>query len=143
MNKWLRASAVLTLVALAMMVWSVQQIPANSADFTSVVPVSPANASDTRWMVVIYDSTKTPHGSTPSTAATNQGVQRDSRNEFPESSTVEDQGMGVGTVVVYTDSSTGAITGWRWSYNGNYYSQVPTTGTTTRPLIAGRVTDEI
>ncbi len=120
-----------------MIVGSVSLVPTSTPSW--VVPLSPTNAgTDARWIVVIHDATKTPHGTTPNSRATDLGVQRDSRNEFTDAGGVEDQGVGVGTVLVYTDSS-GAITGWRWSHNGSYYAN----DTTGRPLVAGRITEDI
>lgn len=105
-------------------------------DSLSLVPASPANATDDKWLVVIYDSTKTPHGSVPSSAATTMGVVQDSRNRDRDAGGAEDKGVGVGTIVVYTDATSGDITGWRWSYNGSYY--LPSA----RPMVAGRLTIE-
>lgn len=105
-------------------------------DTLSLVPASPADATDDKWLVVVYDSTKTPHGSDPHPDAVTMGVVRDSRNRDRDATGAEDRGVGVGTVVVYTNASTGAITGWRWSYNGSYYPP------SLRPMIAGRLTIE-
>lgn len=102
----------------------------------ALVPASPADSTDDKWLVVIYDSTKSPHGSNPSTNAKTMGVLRDSRNADTDAGGVEDKGVGVGTVVVYTDADDGTITGWRWSYNGTYYPP------SSRPLVAGRLTIE-
>lgn len=100
----------------------------------SLVPASPANATDDKWLLVIADSTKTPHGTEPSATAAAMGVVWDTRHKNKDADGTVDKGVGIGTVVVYTNATTGAITGWRWSYNGTYYPP------SSRPMVAGRLT---
>jgi hypothetical protein len=89
-----------------------------------------------KYVVAVYDSTKTPHGAYESNPSP------DTRYRQIDSTWTKDEGIGSGTIVLYEEVSTGRIVSWAWNVSpttGSYYYAVtPNPGSWEyRPMVAG------
>jgi hypothetical protein len=92
-----------------------------------------------KYEVVVYDSTKTPHGAYDSNPAPDTRYRQ--LNQIVLTWT-KDEGIGSGTIVLYEEVSTGRIVSWAWNVSpttGSYYYAVtPNPGSWEyRPMVAG------
>ncbi len=101
--------------------------------------VIPAVAQVTQWLVEVYDSTDTIHGSVPGST--------DSRyDNDPLTSDGNDHGIGSGYFYLYEDATEGSSThgqlvGWTWStISATTYQLTSPSAANYRPMVIGRMT---
>lgn len=99
-----------------------ERITETSNGHAVVIASVPVKAADGTWVVKVYDSTSSPHS-------------EDSRPTDPRAEVLatsgKRSGLGHGMMAIVADSTTGALTGYRWT---------PKSKTITVPIAAGRPT---
>jgi hypothetical protein len=120
---------------------TVGSITLTASGITPPHPI-PGVSAVNQYRVKIFDSTDSPHGS----YATNPYPDSRYKKQLSGGVYVDDQGLGSGTIVLYEDSSTGAVVAWAWNVSSTtasfYYAVTPVgdPAYSYRPLVAGYLT---